>query len=189
MTVVAASIDRSVPIGAELQEEGSRLLVREEPALRRLMHRYLRNAGAVDDVYQEVSLKVLRRLDTLRDASTIRGWLFQVARNACLDWLRIQVRRRDTPREDFSWHGAGGDLGRNPCDRFLSTERVAAVRRALAELPESQREVLRLRLEQDLDHEAISERLGISRQAVEVRLCRGRAAIKQRLTEILEGDL
>ena len=36
---------------------------------------------------------------------------------------------------------------------------------------------------------AIAERLGISRQAVEVRLCRGRAALKDQVSDILGGDL
>ena len=71
----------------------------------------------------------------------------------------------------------------------MTTERVQAIRRALDDLPVSQREVIRLRIDEGLDHEAIALRLGISRQAVEVRLCRGRAALKDRLDAILSGDL
>jgi RNA polymerase sigma-70 factor (ECF subfamily) len=71
----------------------------------------------------------------------------------------------------------------------LSAERVAAVRRALDQLPASQREAIGLRIEEGLDHEAIAARLGISRQAVEVRLCRGRSALKEKLDAILGGDL
>jgi RNA polymerase sigma factor (sigma-70 family) len=71
----------------------------------------------------------------------------------------------------------------------LSAERISAVRRALAELPPSQREAIRLRIEEGLDHVQIAERLGINRQAVEVRLCKGRAALRERLVDIFEGDL
>ena len=165
------------------------LLQREEPALRRVIQRYVRDGASVDDVFQEVSLKVLKRIDSVRDPLALRGWLFQLARNACLDFLRREDRRAQGGAEALAEHSAGGDLGRSPPEHFLSNERVAAVRRALAELPASQREVIRLRLEEGLDHEAISARLGISRQAVEVRLCRGRAALKQRLDEILAGEL
>ena len=63
------------------------------------------------------------------------------------------------------------------------------MRRALNELPETQREALQLRIDEGLDHEAIAERLHISRQAVEVRLCRGRAALKDQLENIMRGDL
>lgn len=172
-----------------LAEQAAELLAREEAPLRRVMARYVRDAATVDDVFQEVSIKVLRHMATVRDPQALRGWLFQLARNACLDHLRREDRRALAPAEALAEYGAGGELGRNPSDLFLSAERIAAVRRALARLPESQREVIRLRIEEGLDHAAISARLGISRQAVEVRLCRGRAALKEQLDDILSGGL
>ncbi len=165
------------------------LLVREESALRRIIARYVRHATVVDDLFQEVSLKVMRRIDTVRDPQAVRGWLFQLARNACLDWIRAQDRRPTVPGEHLEAHDAGGELGRNPSDNLIAQERIAAVRRALAQLPESQREVIRLRVDEGLDHEGIAAHLGISRQAVEVRLCRGRARLKEQLENILQGDL
>ena len=165
------------------------LLAREEVVLRRVIQRYVRDAASVDDVFQEVSLKVMRRLDSVRDAGAVRGWLFQIARNAALDYLRREDRRSALSHENLAEHRAGGDMGRNPCEQFLSAERIAAVRKALTQLPESQREVIRLRVEEDLDHEQIAARLGISRQAVEVRLCRGRASLKEQLDHIQSGGL
>lgn len=171
------------------QDEAVALLTREEGALRRVIQRYVRDAATVDDLYQEVSLKVLRRLDTVRDHAAVRGWLFQLARNACLDYLRREDRRQGTSHEVLGDCPASGELGRNPGEQFLSLERVAAVQRALERLPTSQREVIRLRVDEELDHEAIAARLGISRQAVEVRLCRGRAALKEQLDGIIGGEL
>jgi len=165
------------------------LLTREEGALRRIIQRYVRDAATVDDVYQEVSLKVLKRIDSVRDLAALRGWLFQLARNACLDYLRREDRRQGLSHDVLAEHTASGDLGRNPGEQFLSRERVSAVRRALDHLPTSQREVLLLRIDEGLDHEAIAERLHISRQAVEVRLCRGRAALKNQLEDIMRGAL
>ncbi len=165
------------------------LLAREEAPLRRVIQRYVRDAATVDDVFQEVSLKVLRRLDSVREPAAVRGWLFQLARNASLDYLRREDRRSHGSAEPLSEHRAGGDMGRSPSDHFLSGERIEAVRRALTKLPASQREVIRLRVEEGLDHEAIAARLGISRQAVEVRLCRGRQTLKEQLDDILSGGL
>ena len=171
------------------QADPMALLAREEGALRRTIQRYVRDASSVDDVYQEVSLKVVRRIDTVRDPAALRGWLFQLARNASLDFLRREDRRRGVSHDVLGDHSATGDMGRNPTDLFLSRERLTAVRRALNELPETQREALQLRIDEGLDHEAIAERLHISRQAVEVRLCRGRAALKDQLENIMRGDL
>jgi len=172
-----------------LREQGSELLAREEPVLRRVIKRYVRDDSTVDDLFQEVSIKVLRRIHTVRDQRALRGWLFQLARNACLDYLRAQDRKPLVGPGALPGQEAHGSLGRNPAERFLSSERIEAVQRAIAQLPESQQEVIRLRVEGGLDHLEIAETLGISRQAVEVRLCRGRAALKDRLLEILEGDL
>ncbi len=176
-------------VGSSGEGAAVELLTREEGALRRIIQRYVRDAATVDDVYQEVSLKVLRRIDSVRDPAALRGWLFQLARNACLDYLRREDRRQGLSHEVLAEHTAGGDLGRNPGEQFLTRERVSAVRRALEQLPASQREVLVLRIDEGLDHEAIAERLGISRQAVEVRLCRGRAALKDQLDDIMRGAL
>lgn len=166
------------------------LLAREEAALRRVIQRYVGDASNADDVFQEVSIKVLKRIDTVREPAALRGWLFQTARNASLDHLRRRDRRPEVASADLvgEW-GARGDMGRNPSEQFLSAERIAAVRCALARLPESQRVTIELRIEEGLDHEAIAARLGISRQAVEVRLCRGRAALKEQLDDILGGGL
>jgi RNA polymerase sigma factor (sigma-70 family) len=172
-----------------VQADPMALLAREEGALRRTIQRYVRDASTVDDVYQEVSLKVIRSFETVRDPAAVRGWLFQLARNASLDYLRREDRRRGVSHDVLGDRTATGDMGRSPTEQFLSRERIMAVRRALDELPETQREALRLRIDEDLDHEAIAERLHISRQAVEVRLCRGRAALKDQLENIMRGDL
>lgn len=186
MTALALPLSLSGTAG---HEAVTTLLLREEAPLRRVIARYVRDAATVDDLFQEVSLKVLHHLGTVRDPLALRGWLFQLARNACLDYLRREDRRPDVADDALAEHRAAGDLGRNPVEQFLSQERIAAVRRALERLPDSQQEVIRLRLQDGLDHAAIAQRLGISRQAVEVRLCRGRAALKAQLDGIIGGDL
>lgn len=188
MTLVRKDSTDALVTG-DLRTQATELLDREEPVLRRVMFRYVRDDATVDDIFQEVSIKVLRKIDTVRDRRTLRGWLFQLARNTCLDYLRAQDRKPTTGPAALPHNAATGELGRNPAERFLSDERIAAVHRALEELPESQREVIRLRTEAGLDHQAIADELGISRQAVEVRLCRGRAALKAKLADILQGDL
>lgn len=172
-----------------LSADGTALLQREEAAVRRVINRYIRDAATADDLFQEVSIKVLKRLGTLREPGAIRGWLFQIARNACLDYLRREDRRPNGVSLDYVQQKSKADWSRNPSDQFCSKERIRAVHTAIEELPASQREALYLRLKEGLDHQAIADRLGISRQAVEVRLCRGRANLRERLGDILGGDL
>lgn len=188
MALMSASMSGDF-VSPALQERGLELLAQEEAGIRRVIRRYIRDPATEDDLYQEVSLKVLRRLDTLREKKALRGWLFQIARNASLDYLRKVDRRPKNVSVEHIGTAAGGEHSRNPAERYCSHERIAAVQAALEQLPPSQREVLKLRLEEGLDHQAISERLDISRQAVEVRLCRGRANLKERIHDIMAGDL
>ncbi|MBA3685713.1 MAG: sigma-70 family RNA polymerase sigma factor, partial [Planctomycetes bacterium] len=118
-----ALVAQDLPIGLSAHAV-SDLLTREEAPLRRVIQRYVRDASTVDDVFQEVSLKVLRRLDSVRDQAAVRGWLFQLARNACLDYLRREDRRSHGSAEPLSERSAGGDLGRSPSEHFLSNERI-----------------------------------------------------------------
>jgi RNA polymerase sigma-70 factor, ECF subfamily len=187
--IAASTADMPFAASTSADAQAVDLLTREEGALRRTIQRYVRDSASTDDVFQEVSLKVLRRIDSVRDPGALRGWLFQLARNACLDYLRREDRRQSLSHEHLGEHTASGELGRNPGEQFLSRERLDAVRRALYQLPISQREVLLLRIDEGLDHEAIAARLGISRQAVEVRLCRGRASLKEQLEDIMRGAL
>jgi len=165
------------------------LLAREEGGVRRVIGYYLHDHAAIDDVWQEVSLRVMRRLHTLQHPGAARGWLYQIARNAAMDWLRRCDRAVVRPTGTLPEPAAAGEDGRAPCDDVISSERIAAVRKALSELPPSQREAIRLRIEDGLDHVQIAARLGINRQAVEVRLCKGRSALRERLADIFEGDL
>ncbi|MBN8526571.1 MAG: sigma-70 family RNA polymerase sigma factor [Planctomycetes bacterium] len=183
-------MDAALAIPAlDTPEAASALLAREEGGVRRILGYYVHDHAAVDDLWQEVSLRVLRRLHTLQHPAAARGWIYQIARNAAMDWLRRCDRAVVRPTGEVPEISAGGDDGRSPGDQLLSSERIAAVRKALAELPPSQREAIRLRVEEGLDHVQIAQRLGINRQAVEVRLCKGRAALRERLADIFEGDL
>jgi RNA polymerase sigma factor (sigma-70 family) len=84
----------------------AQLLVREEPVLRRIISRYVHDPVVVDDIFQDVGVKVIRHLHTARDEAALRGWIYQIARNACLDWLRARGRRKDVRIEDINAFGA-----------------------------------------------------------------------------------
>ncbi len=164
------------------------LLARDEASIRRVIAGYVGHASTIDDLYQESVLKCLRRLGSLRDPATLRGWVYQTVRNACIDHLRRQAARPAGDPVAAETLDARGDQGRGPADQLLSRERLAAIERCVDALPPSQREAIRLRVQEGLDHTAIAERLGISREAVEVRLCKGRTALKAALDAILGGD-
>ena len=107
------------------------LLAVEAPAIRGVIRRYVGDESVVDDIFQDVSLKAVTRLDQLRERSRMRGWIFRVARNASLDWLRAQARRPnktelapDLDRDPAEW-------ARNPIDRSVQRRTPAGDPRRL----------------------------------------------------------
>ena len=56
--------------------------------LRRFLGRRLDDPASVEDVLQETYLRIHRRADSLREAERLRGWVYQIARNALIDHYR-----------------------------------------------------------------------------------------------------
>lgn len=126
--------------------------------------RYLRagfpRAGSPDDLLQETFVQAIRSGDKLAAAASPRGWLFAVARNVAL----MALRRRPGP-------GPLPDDVPAPVPPAVSTEdRLAAMRAAIAGLPEANREVVELRLRDDLSYDEIAVALGIPPGTVASRL-------------------
>jgi RNA polymerase sigma-70 factor, ECF subfamily len=62
-----------------------------ENELRNLAYRYVQDWILVDDIMQDVYLKVFVSLDTFKYKSNIKTWLFRITRNQCIDYLRSKV--------------------------------------------------------------------------------------------------
>lgn len=164
----------------------------DEAALRELCGRYERPlygflhraAGGrdTDDLYQETWIRVVRaapRFDAQRRFST---WLFQIALNLARD-----LHRRDVPlpvEADVveAAHGSGDGSEADPQAAF---EASLDARRLLAALPEAQREVVLLRVLQDVGEEEAAEILGCPRGTVKSRLHHAMA----RLAAMVRGEV
>lgn len=139
--------------------------------------RRTRETDDAHDVTSETFAVAWRRLDdvpTDRDAQV--SWLLATARRVLANHYRSQRRRKalqDRVTADGQ-HGVSRDVGE-------ATTEVDLVRSALNELPEIDREILRLAAWEDLPHAQIAEILELSVSAVSVRLHRAR----QRLADVL----
>lgn len=125
-------------------------------------------AGEVEDLVQEVFLKALRQIHTLRDPNAFGGWIAMIARHAAID----RVRHAPTLVE------LGDDLAAPESD----ADEARRVLRLIRELPEAYREPLVLRLVEGMTGPEIAERTGLTAGSVRVNLHRGFAMLKERLT-------
>jgi RNA polymerase sigma-70 factor (ECF subfamily) len=143
-----------------------------------LAYAILQDAPSAGDIVQEAFLKAWRRLDALSNAEHFSAWLCGIVRNLCVDETR---RRRPTlcgieaahSEADGRTPGPGEEMGRQELN-----QRVAA---ALQGLDETTRSVVVMRYYEDLSSREIGELLGLSAAAVDMRLMRGRHALKEKL--------
>jgi len=78
------------------------LLAGMRPKLHRYCARMTGSAGDGEDVVQEVLIKALGARATIGEIDNIEGWLFRIAHNACLDFLRARARSNVVPLTDES---------------------------------------------------------------------------------------
>ena len=135
-----------------------RLLARHEQGLYALCHGVLGHAEDAEDAVQETFLRALRALPGYRGDAAFRTWLFRIAVNACLNWTAGR-RWREAPESELP---ALIDPKPTPAERLVAIEEEAAVRRAVAGLPDRQRITLLLRVYEDLSHREIAEVMGCS---------------------------
>ena len=161
-------------------------LVREQSErVTRLCYRLLGWRADVEDVVQDVFYAALRAWPRFRGASAPATWLTRIAVNACRGhlrkrWLRLRyfTAAEETPE-------AVQEAGRN--EPLLAAERFEQVRAAVRRLPAKYREAVVLRYLEGMPVEQVSDVLGLSRGAMDVRLNRARKMLHEDLAEYLEG--
>jgi RNA polymerase sigma-70 factor (ECF subfamily) len=154
-------------------EAGKLLCDRYHPPLMRFCFRYLGQEDEAEDVVQEVFLRVLKN-DALPE--NFRAWIYKIARNRCLDVIRARGRRQESlelpPASKLDAELTG-------ClTRLVRREQRGHLRRTLAELPETQREVLHLRYAEDLSRAEIAEVLDLPEPVVKSRLYEGMVKLR-----------
>lgn len=140
------------------------------------------------DVSQEVFIKIWRSLPTWRGDCRLSTWIYKIAINTSFDFLRRTTLETDPlERQDESERPielADPSPDSSPEENFEKNETVRSVRRAIARLPEEQREVVTLRDIDGYSYDEIAEMLSLGIGTVKSRLNRAR----KRLRELLEEE-
>ena len=128
----------------------------------------------VDDLCQEVFLKVYEGLGSLRDGSALPAWICAIARNVAIDHLRKFARSpKPVPLEEATRARESGD------DSELRRQVLAKI----ATLPQAYHETLVLRLVEGMSGPQIAARTGLTEKSVRVNLCRGMARLRSLLAK------
>jgi RNA polymerase sigma-70 factor (ECF subfamily) len=141
-------------------------------------------AGAdAEDVAQEAFVKAFRMLGRFRAGAAFRPWLLQIVANETRNLRRAAGRRAARELSATTWAEPLLVEPEDPSSAVLSGERRSELVRALAQLPEQQRQVVTCRYLLDLDEAETATVLGWPRGTVKSRLHRG----LQRLAALLES--
>jgi RNA polymerase sigma-70 factor (ECF subfamily) len=144
------------------------------------VHRYigaiLREQHATEDATAETFLSAWKSLPKLREPERFDGWLLRIAHHRAMDEFRA---RRPATRLDAAPEPADDRESTSPAQIVELNADAAAVREALTELPEPQREVLTLRYLHDLSYDEIAVQVDRTPQAVRQLRQRGLAALRR----------
>lgn len=171
-------------------EASYELLVRRYgPRMLAVARRFLHHEQDAQDALQEAFLSAFRSIDRFDGRSSLATWLHRIAVNAALMKLRAAKRRRELALEELSPATDGGRRQPNLADtrsisaetRLLRAECKRLVRDCIASLPARHRVVLLLREVEELDTAETAGLLGITENAVKIRLHRARHALASAL--------
>jgi RNA polymerase sigma factor (sigma-70 family) len=158
-------------------------LARHDRWLRAVVLARTGEAQAVDEVMQEVALAAVRQRAILNDASKAAPWLYRLAVRQSLLFRRKIGRRRKLTERYANQVRPGQDEERenDPLGWLLADERRRLIRVALGRLRRQDAEMLLLKYIDNWSYHEIAAHLGASHSAVEARLHRARAALRNEL--------
>lgn len=140
--------------------------------------------GPVDDMVQEAFLRGYRALGTLTEPEKFGSWLYGIAVRACLDWLKAKERSQVS----FDALGAGtapeGLLASQPRPDSPEDDRHERILGEVHSLPEIYREAVMLFYYKKQSYQEMSAILGITHAAVNARLTKARAMLRERLARV-----
>lgn len=181
------------------QETEDRLLIQrflagEEAAFERLVERYyqridrlaqhvVRQPMAAEDITQEVFLRAYRSLSRFRGEASFYSWLYRIAINLCLNYLRRQAIHL-SPAEEADDSTVSAD----PSSLLETQELERLVRRAMDALPPHYRVAVILRDLEGLSYQEIADILGIPLGTVKSRINFGKRLLREKLRAILGDD-
>lgn len=158
------------------------LYSRHRGRLYRYLLRQVRDPALADEFFQDIWQRVITAREGWKPEAAFTTWLFRIAHNRLTDHWRALKHRPPAPADGDERAARVPDPD-TPERNLSEFEQRRRLQLALDELPEDQREVLQLRLEQELSLEEIGQITGVGRETVKSRLRYAMDKLRTRLNE------
>jgi len=151
-----------------------------------LIRRMVKDEADVVDLTQDTFIKAYNALDKFQLDYSFSSWLFKIASNTCIDFLRkkrfnlVPLHRQNNDSEEEEIIEIKDDTY-TPDTELLAKERKEALLQAIAELPDNYKEIIKLRHGEDLDYAEIAIRLDLPLGTVKAHLFRARKLLYEKL--------
>ena len=148
------------------REAVSQLLERHTRRVRDYIRMMVKENDVADDLTQEVLIKVVKVLDEGRytDKGRFLPWVLRIAHNRVLDYFRAQKQNKTVSESSAGFDILGSKNFAEPSieESIILDQRAEEVRALVEELPDEQREVVKMRYYEGLSFKEIAEQTGVS---------------------------
>jgi RNA polymerase sigma-70 factor (ECF subfamily) len=146
------------------------------------------NTEDAEDIAQEVFIEVFRSIQNFRADSKITTWLYRIAVNRSLNFIRDNKRKKWVHSIEELVKGISGQVGEiqninneTPVSELENSQRAKILHAAIDSLPENQKAAFTLNKYEDLSYKEISEVMNLSVSSVESLIHRAKIKLQEKL--------
>lgn len=133
------------------------------------------DTSLADDILQDVFARIHSRIDSLRNSSKIQSWIYQITRNAIIDFYRSRKMTEELPESLSNIEMDTNEKTRKEISNWLLP--------MIQSLPEIYRQALLLSEIESLPQKEVARKLGLSLPGAKARIQRGRKLLKNVLLD------
>ncbi len=141
------------------------LIKRHQQRLYSFIYSKVQNRDTTEDIFQDTFIKVIRTLKkgSYNEEGKFLPWVMRIAHNLIIDFFRKSNRMpKFNNTDDFDIFSVLSDGSLNAENKIIKEQILADVKELVEELPEEQKEVLKMRIYNDMSFNEISENTGVS---------------------------
>ena len=190
-TLLATDVELVAAVRAGDDSAFEELYRRYHPRVGAFARRLVRDHGRAEDVTQEAFVSALRRMRRSDAPIDFKPWIFEIARNGCIDQYRRGRRAQEVSTDFDNWAAAGEPAEVRgpgaPDNSLLARERLDHLCGALDELSDTHHRIIVMRELEGLSYREIGERMELSPGAVESALFRARRRLQHEYAQLETG--